>query len=87
MKFNEYFDEELKATIFHLAMGAGAGYASFLLNTASIGFLLALVAAGLGYAFSVHHLKQETKKWYGSAFVLLLSWLIVWTLFYNAALR
>lgn len=87
MKLDEYFDAELKSTIVHLALGAVAGYASFIVNATNIGLLLALIAAGIGYTFSTQYLKYDTKKWYGSAFVLLLSWLIVWTLFYNVAIR
>lgn len=87
MDFKEYFDDELKATTAHTALGAVAGYASFLANATSLGLLLALAAAAAGYAFSTRYLKMETKKWYGSFFVLMLSWLITWTLFYNLALR
>lgn len=87
MKLDEYFDAELKAALLHAALGAVAGYASFLSNSASLAILFAVIAAGAGYAFSVYYLKQETKKWYGSAFLLLLSWLVIWTLFYNIALR
>lgn len=87
VKFDEYFDDELKATAVHMILGTIAGYASFVLNTTTMGLLFALIAGGAGYAFSVHYLKMEAGKWYGSAFVLLLSWLITWTLFYNIALR
>lgn len=87
MNLKEYFDDELKATLVHTFLGAIAGYASFVLNTTTMGLLFALIAGGAGYAFSVHYLKTEKSKWYGSAFVLLLSWLITWTLFYNIALR
>lgn len=87
MKFDEYFDAEIKSTIVHLLLGVVSGYVSFLVNATSMGFLFALIAAGIGYAYSIMLLKQDTKKWYGSAFVLLLTWLIVWTLFYNVAIR
>jgi len=87
MKLDEYFDAELKSTIAHVLLGAVAGYASFLVNATNIGLLFALISAGIGYAYSTYFLKYDTKKWYGSAFVLLLTWLIVWTLFYNVAIR
>jgi hypothetical protein len=87
MKLHEYFDAEIKSTLAHILLGIAAGYASFLVNSTSMGFLFALAGLGLGYAFSTQYLKQETKKWYGYSFVLLLTWLIVWTLFYNAAIR
>ena len=87
MKLSEYFDTELKSTIVHVILGVIAGYASFLSNATSIGFLSALVGLGIGYAFSLQYLKWEMKKWYGSAFVLFVAWLIVWTLFYNVGIR
>ncbi len=87
MNWNEYFDDELKATTAHAVLGAAAGYVSFVANATNMGLLFAVIALAVGYAFSTQVLKQQTKKWYGSAFVLLLSWLIVWTLFYNVAIR
>jgi len=86
MRIREYFDLELRTTLASTLAGAVAGYASFLINQPKLNVALAIaVLAATALALKkTWAIKKERKWWISNAvFAFLLSWLIVWTIFYN----
>jgi hypothetical protein len=83
-----YFDHELKTTLIFAVVGIAAGYLSFVINYTSVAALFAIVVFIAFYYLLKKAMKiQEEKKWWVTmAIVYFLTWVIVWTVFYNYAL-
>ncbi len=89
MGLKEYFDVELRTVIINVAAGAAAGYASFLVNQPLTAFFIALISVALlslvlGKIFGI---KKGAKWWISNGVIIfILTWFIVWTVFYDIRL-
>jgi len=88
-KIKEYFDIELVSTLIHTITGIIAGYLSFLVNsTIAVVLMIVILAISIGIVKFSLKVKQNAKWWLGNGVIVyILVWLIVWTLFYNIAIR
>jgi membrane associated rhomboid family serine protease len=89
-KFKKYFDIDIRTTLIYAVLGIIAGYISFIINEAgyaALAMIIILVVA----AFATKKLlkiKQDKKWWLGNAVIVyILLWLVVWTIFFNLAIR
>ena len=89
MKFKEYFDVELRTAVINVIAGAVVGYISFVVNQPLTAFFIAIIFVALlslilGKAFGV---KKGAKWWVSNGVIIfLLTWFVVWTIFYDIRL-
>ena len=89
MKFKEYFDVEMRTAVINVVAGAIVGYMSFVINQPLTALFIAVIAVVLlslilGKAFGV---KKGTKWWISNGVIIfLLTWFVVWIVFYDMRL-
>lgn len=89
MKLKEYFDVELRTAVINMIAGAVLGYVSFLIDRPLTAAFLAIVAAALLSLLlnNIAKTKKGTKWWISNGvLIFLLTWFIVWTVFYDIRL-
>ena len=90
MNIKSYFDRELSTTAVLAVLGAIVGYVSFTLNNSSLSFLVMVVVAGAAILLlsKIRKVAVDIKWWLSNGLVVyILLWLVVWTIFYNVAIR
>ena len=89
MKFREYFDVELRTAVINIVAGGLMGYVSFVIDRPLMAAFMAVVAVAL-LSLLLNNITKEkkSKKWWISNGVLifLLTWFVVWTVFYDIRL-
>ena len=89
MKFKEYFDVEMRTAVINIIAGTIVGYASFVIDQPLTAAFIAIIAVALlslilNKAIGV---KKGTKWWISNGvMIFLLTWFIVWTVFYDIRL-
>ncbi len=90
MTLRTYFDIGLRTTVIFALLGAVVGYISFLVNSTPFAFVL-MIIVGVVSAFlmkKIMKISEEWKWWFGNGIVIyIFMWLIMWTIFYNLAIR
>ena len=89
MKLKEYFDVELRTAVINVVAGAATGYVSFVIDRPLMAAFMAVVAVALlSLLLSNIAKEKKSKKWWISNGVLifLLTWFVVWTVFYDIRL-
>ena len=78
-------DLDAKATILFTILGIIIGYASFLINSPPVNFVIAVVVFAVIAAIVKNVLKiKEAKGWWTNKIaVFFFVWLIVWTVLFN----
>ena len=90
MSLKTYFDAGLKTTTAFAIVGILVGYLSFLINNAPLAFVF-MVIVGVVFVLilkKIMKIAEEWKWWFGNGLIVyIFLWLVVWTVFYNLAIR
>ncbi len=90
MSLKTYFDLGFRTTIIFAIVGVIAGYISFLQNSAPFAFLIMLIIAVVFTLLlkKIMKVTENWKWWFSNGLIIyIFLWLIVWTIFYNLAIK
>ncbi len=81
-------ENETKNSIIFGIVGIAVGYGSFIVNEPLINLATAIIVMFVLQFLMQTFLKvrEESKYWTNSYFVFILTWFIMWTIFYNLRL-
>jgi len=90
-KLKEYFNGELNSSILHAITGIIAGYLSFTMNSVGLAVVVMIVILAISMALTkvaIQSEKKDAKWWLGNGVIVyILLWIVVWTIYYNIAIR